>query len=655
MKSNIKDWINSGKSINQNKIYQKLKKYNYISFDFFDTLFKRNLLKPTDLFSLIEKDNKENEMFINFYAKRTRAEYLAREKTEKQEITLDDIYDYYDDNLNQSERKLLISTELIYEEQIMLPNNSIINVVKKLKEQNKKLFIISDIYLPKSFLVNILKKYQLNIFDGIFVSSEVMRTKNTGDLYQHAIKMMNIKPFELVHIGDSIKSDYIKAIQNRIKAVHIPRYEDKECFRYKNDSFNLQIINAFINNNTDYSWDNYYRFGFERFGLFLFEYVKWIQKSVIEKNLNKIYFFSRDGLIMKKAFDLYNVNPNIKTYYLEVSRRSLRVPSLYFDFSIETIIDSLPFSKIVSLEKIFENIGLDIKNYNNLMQRFNYNKNTIFERANLKQNKEFLLFLNIISDDIYQTAKNECENLLAYLKQNAVEGRFAIVDIGWSGGMHRFLDKILNKLNINHEMYGYYIGIEDNCKKNLELNPDMNMFGFLFDFKNNQNEIDKRQSFVGLLETLFLEQNGSVKNYEIENNKILAVRYPYEYIQNGVETFEYESVKKIQTGTLHFIKLASKNEIIDKLFINADESYQGLLKCGENPNKKELMLFSNFKFYDDSIEYLANPKSLFYYLLHIDTLKKDFLNCRWKIGFMKKLFKIKLPYKKIFLFLRKYK
>ena len=41
--------------------------------------------------------------------------------------------------------------------------------------------------------------------------------------------------------------------------------------------------------------------------------------------IKKVYFFSRDGLIMKKAFDL--LFQDVDTYYLEVSRRSLRVVS----------------------------------------------------------------------------------------------------------------------------------------------------------------------------------------------------------------------------------------------------------------------------------------------------------------------------------------
>ena len=39
----------------------------------------------------------------------------------------------------------------------------------------------------------------------------------------------------------------------------------------------------------------------------------------------------------------------------------------------------------------------------------------------------------------------------------------------------------------------------------------LSLHGYLFDFYNNVNSVDKRSPFVGLYETLFLEQKGSVK------------------------------------------------------------------------------------------------------------------------------------------------
>ena len=86
------------------------------------------------------------------------------------------------------------------------------------------------------------------------------------------------------------------------------------------------------------------------------------------------------------------------------------------------------------------------------------------------------------------------------------------------------------------------------------------------------------------------------------------------------------------------------------------ELFEGIRKTGLEPSKKDLKLFSEFKFYDEGeIQYLAVPKSVLHYLVHIKELKKDFLLSRWKIGFLKKLLKLNLPYEYLYKILLKSK
>lgn len=73
----------------------------------------------------------------------------------------------------------------------------------------------------------------------------------------------------------------------------------------------------------------------------------------------------------------------------------------------------------------------------------------------------------------------------------------------------------------------------------------LSLHGYLFDFYNNVNSVDKRSPFVGLYETLFLEQKGSVKNYIRDKNEwLVAERYDYEYQMNGELQEEYYIVEK---------------------------------------------------------------------------------------------------------------
>ena len=53
---------------------------------------------------------------------------------------------------------------------------------------------------------------------------------------------------------------------------------------------------------------DYYKFGAEYFGPFLYGFTHWLYSSVNQKKYSKIFFLSRDGYIMKQAFDIFNTN-----------------------------------------------------------------------------------------------------------------------------------------------------------------------------------------------------------------------------------------------------------------------------------------------------------------------------------------------------------
>ena len=103
---------------NIDKIIKQINKYSYVSFDIFDTLIKRNVPKPSDIFKLIELEYNNNyeKKINNFKEIRINAEIEARNTAQGREPNLDDIYKKI--NLNQEEydienlKKIEISLEL---------------------------------------------------------------------------------------------------------------------------------------------------------------------------------------------------------------------------------------------------------------------------------------------------------------------------------------------------------------------------------------------------------------------------------------------------------------------------------------------------------------------------------------------------------------
>ncbi|MBU5428790.1 hypothetical protein KQI22_01750 [Kineothrix sp. MSJ-39] len=637
----IKRQINTG-VIDQTHILKMINQYSIISFDVFDTLLKRLVDSPTDVFRYIE----QKYQIQSFAEKRINAEKKARD-TWKTEVSLEQIYSFYsrESYLN----KKLMEIELAVESEMLIVNEDIKSIYDYCIKQKKTILLISDMYLPVNVIEKILQREGICGYSKLYVSCGVMKTKLSGDLFRWVLDENNIAAKDMLHIGDSWKGDYKIPRKLGISVLHIPnRIKKTKASVREDDTIDCNMLKSFINNTLPWGEDEYYKFGYEKFGMFLWGYAKWIKSNLLSENIKKVYFFSRDGLIMKKAFDLLE-HDNIESYYLEVSRRSLRIPILWMDCEFETILDMISPSQMLPIETIFDGVGLDIDEYDQLLFQYGFDKQTSFERKSIGKRNDLRALYDELKPDIIRKSKQEYVALEKYIKQNSLKGKFAIVDIGWSGGMQRYLTETLDRLEIDNEIKGYYIGVADYYKRNVAVIPQLSLKGYLFDFKNDLHAQDKRKGFVGLFETLFLEQNGSVKSYKMENGIVKACRYPYEYLENGKPSYEFECVMKIQKGALDFIKKIEKCQIFENTQYNAEDLFEYLNQVGNKPTLYDIKMFGKFRFYDEGqTQYLADPNNLIYYLFHLSELKREFMLSRWKIGYMKKMFRIPLPYEMLY-------
>ena len=654
LKQTLKNKINTGKTPDAKILFKRIEKYENVSFDIFDTLLKRKVNNPNDVFNLMQRAVQDK--ISNFAQKRIHAESQARSKNNSKEITLDSIYDcMHGTSIEQKEQ--LKKLELKFEANILVPNKEMIDLFNLCKQANKQIYIISDMYLPLQFIEKILKKNNITGYKKIYLSSNEKLTKRSGQIFDLYLKENSFKAEKCIHIGDSWHSDYKIPKSKGISAIHIPRntiFSNSDILKeqYLNNFIRLNIYNKPVQ-------DPYYKFGYKKFGQFLWGYVKWLHKNFQDANIEKVFFFSRDGYIMKQAYDLLygELQDNIKVKYLEVSRRSLRVPILWLNSDFESYINMISPSRLVTIQSIFDGAGLDINNYLDLLQKYGFTVHSDFDRNTILQNVQLKNLYSEVLPDIVSKSKEEYKYLREYLEQQHVNGKFAMVDIGWGGSMERYLTQTLNTLGISNDIYGFYIGVADYYKKNVK-DFSLKMKGYLFDFMNDATAIDERSSFVGLFESLFLEQDGSVKNYKYGNNgKVVSNRYSYEYFVEGKPTFEYLSIKKIQAGALEFIKDVKTDCILsDLLCFNSNELYSGIKDTGMQPSKRDLDLFADFHFYDEGRDdKLAAPANIVSYIINPKRLKHDFLVSRWKIGFMKRMFKVDLPYQKLYEYMHRFK
>lgn len=624
------------------KILKKISKYEYVSFDVFDTLIKRNIQRPHDIFRLVEqKYNSENKKNIENYVQyRVKAEKRAKEKFKNGECTFDSIFEELKEIYNQDTIVKLKKLELMLEDKYCTQNKLFYPVYKKCVSDKKKIIIITDMYLDKNVIANILVKNGINQYEDIFVSSELKLNKHNGTIYSYVLNKLNINRKQIIHIGDSKRGDYIMARKNGISSILISKniknleYYNKNQYEKLNENEQLvyRTIEAFINNNMPKNHDKYYRLGYEILGILLYGYIRWLIEELKKKDINKIYFLSREGAVLKRAFDLMN-DTKIESRYLYVSRRSTRVPLLKYINNYDDIFKIVKMRKVTDIKSFFINVGLNVENYIELLKKYNCKENT-----NIKDIENMQAFFEEIKPDIIHNAQDEEKNLIGYLRQEGFTGRFAIADIGWEGTMQNALCTLSDAYNLNANIVGFYVGQSQQAKEYID--KGIKTEAYLFNYKTDgYNEV---RPFLNLFESLFLAQHGTTVRYKYKANMFKPVLAESEYSEKERKLF-----KEIQDGAIQFI-----NEYKD----NEDEVIALTPKCvsiniknlGLYPKLKDVNLFCDITYLETIKASFAKPKSIFYYIIHPKEAYIDFCNCSWKIGFLKKLLKIKLNYFKLY-------
>ncbi len=421
----------------QRKIYEEVKKTDVVSFDIFDTLLLRPYIKPTDLFVHMEKVFNAP----GFAENRIRSEIAARKNAKKPEVTIDDIYLFVDNRY-----QVLKSKEIDFEKQVLQTNNEIKKIYDYVLSCGKKIIITSDMYLTKDVIETILQKNGYINYSKLYLSSSVQKTKSQGDLYD--LIKEDVETNNILHIGDNYDSDYVKAKEHGLWAIHyekpISKFMNgsKRVAKFVNDHSNDLFASILIgslsiykqNKECDNYWEN---IGFDYAGPAIYTYTSWLDKQFEKDHIHDALFVARDGYSLQKVYEIIKTSNKTKSYYLYAPRilnlicnldlnAQLAYGGIDAAAALSTLIDYFKTAKC------FHN--LHIPDHSNLKQQINFVKSHLQEYKNL--------------------AKQEKEKYMSYLKNQdlSINNKIALVDtISGFLSSQKFLEGILNK-----KIKGYY-------------------------------------------------------------------------------------------------------------------------------------------------------------------------------------------------------
>lgn len=338
----------------------------YVSFDVFDTLIQRPFFCPTDLFELLsERFNEGLSSYVNFRYIRESAEQavrreLAPRRSSREDITLDEIYDYILTHYRFDGEKInaLKQYELALELRYCMVRRAGKDLFDLALECGKKVVICSDMYLPKESIAGILEHCGIRGYEKLYVSSDVGLTKARKSLYSYILRDLGCKsPSFFLHIGDNRQSDVENARACGCKSRHIPRAAElllnENPDIYSGEAFHKLYRNALFKADYRQSFDDFCAvrtvaamaankifddpfvsfhpdsdfnadprlIGYAVLGPHLLALCQWLHKEAETRKIGTIHFAARDGYLVRQAYTL--CYPDARTSYLRLLRKAL--------------------------------------------------------------------------------------------------------------------------------------------------------------------------------------------------------------------------------------------------------------------------------------------------------------------------------------------
>lgn len=419
-----------------------LRNIEVVSFDVFDTLLCRPVIKPSDLFKLIEF----NENASGYFKARVQAESHARKIANNEEITFDSIYECINPSFKRFKK-----IELDYEFRFLKPITEIQDIYNFILSNGKKIVVISDMYLSGNIIRELLSLNGYSRIDKVYCSSDFGVTKHTGNLFNIVLNDLKLtSPSKLLHVGDNQKSDFdrprdlgISTARFSCRAERVDSFNPQlSSFLSGNDKKNLDgsLLSGLLCNaafNSKYNSLSYWeKLGFNYTGPIAAGFCKFIEQKADANNIDLVIFVARDGFILEKFFNKFS---DKKSLYIYAPRYTNLICRLDYDTG--------DFEQTSELITYYKNADIKIKELLGDRNLMSAGDNAAFIQANIEA--------------FQAAADRELANYRNYLKHLIPEdvNHIAVVDtITKNFSAQKLIEKALNK-----KVLGIYWTLNDDA------------------------------------------------------------------------------------------------------------------------------------------------------------------------------------------------
>ena len=192
-----------------------------LSLDIFDTLLTRPVVDdPRDIFHLVAA-RVDDAFDLDFVALRWHAEKELGDPC----ATLDDIYAHIQrrHGLSPELAARLKKEEMLCERTLLQPRPDLLELCRAAQAAGKRIIAVSDMYLPSSFLLEVLHEKGFAAVEAVYVSAEhKARKSDSGALFDIMLRKEQVDAANVLHMGDHTRSDVAVPLSKGMAAVHIP-------------------------------------------------------------------------------------------------------------------------------------------------------------------------------------------------------------------------------------------------------------------------------------------------------------------------------------------------------------------------------------------------------------------------------------------------
>lgn len=473
----------------------------YTSFDVFDTCLTRAVGEPDEVFRIVgERAKGLQESGVTPGAFR-RARILAERQCRShagEEATLAGIYGCLQFLLGLSSERAreIASLELDIEREVSLPVPRALEAVRRARLDGDRVSFISDMYLPASFVEELLERHGfLEPDDEVIVSSEVGITKRSGKLFRYCLDRAATSPGKWVHVGNDedcdIRVPATMGVRTRpFLEANLNRYE-RLLQQSSEELSGLGTWWAGISRQIrlDPELAGERAIAAVSAGVaapIIVSYVTWVLQQAERSGVKRLYFLARDGeVLLKTAQQLREkVSPGVECFYLHASRLAWRFPALLpiDHHTREWLLTSYEGGVTVALAAA--RLGMRTSALIEALATSGGTDSLSLSGHSAFGAKELDSLLSHPGShrSVTEASEAAANALIKYLAESGClqDDAWGIVDLGWHASLQYSLEKTLRTAGRPTPRAGFYFGLLDSRGR-----PTLpNVHSYLFDHRS---------------------------------------------------------------------------------------------------------------------------------------------------------------------------